>query len=186
MNKLKSIIIGIIAAIILFPIDIKADEMPETTEDKIDVVNLVENSDNNNNIGAIVQLKADMKMLSYNELKDLLEDFISKGFENNILIGYIEDEIVNRESIIEKETTEEIRILNGSPNTKEIVKIINKYDKQDRLDSRQEKAYKLAVEALDNLDKKDNLTLLIIYLLIPIIIVLFGILIIDTYYINLF
>lgn len=185
MNKLKSIIIGVIAVIILFPIDTKADEMPEATEDKIDVVNLVENS-NSNIIGATVQLKADMKMLSYNELKDLLEDFISKGFENNILIGYIEDEIVNRESIIEKETTEEIRILNGSPNTKEIVKIINKYDKQDRLDSRQEKAYKLAVEALDNLDKKDNLTLLIIYLLIPIIIVLFGILIIDTYYINLF
>lgn len=34
MNKLKSIIIGIIAAIILFPIDSKADEMPETTEDE--------------------------------------------------------------------------------------------------------------------------------------------------------
>lgn len=171
MNKLKSIIvgIGIIAAIILFPIDSKADEMPETTEDKIDVVNLVENSDNN--IGAIVQLKADMKMLSYNELKDLLEDFISKGFENNILIGYIEDEIVHRDSIIENETAEEMRILNDSPKKEEIVKIVDKYAQEESLDSRQAKVYKLAMETLD----KEDYMILLSYLSILLIVVVVGI-----------
>lgn len=168
MSKLKSTIIGvgIIAAIILFPIDIKADEMPETTEDKIDVVNLVENSDDNI-IGATVQLKADMSILSYNELIDLLEDFISKGFENNILIEYIEDEIAHRDYIIENETTEEMEILNDSPNKEEAVKIVDKYAQEDSLDSRQEKVYRLAMEVLD---EKDDMILLAKYLSILLIV----------------
>ena len=176
MNKLKSIIIGIIAAIILFPIDIKADEMTETTEDKIDVVNLVEKSDNNI-IGATVQLKADMKMLSYNELKELLEEFISKGFENNTLIEYIEDEIAHRDYIIENETTEEMEILNDSPNKEEAVKIVDKYAQEESLDSRQEKVYKLAMEVLDEEDEDDRIIL--VYLSIFLIIILFAIAIIT-------
>lgn len=176
MNKLKSIIIGVIAAIILFPIDTKADEMPEATEDKIDVVNLVENS-NSNIIGATVQLKADMKMLSYNELKELLEEFISKGFENNTLIEYIEDEIAHRDYIIENETTEEMEILNDSPNKEEAVKIVDKYAQEESLDSRQEKVYKLAMEVLDEEDEDDRIIL--VYLSIFLIIILFGIAIIT-------
>ena len=172
MNKLKSIIIGVIAAIILFPIDTKADEMPEATEDKIDVVNLVENS-NSNIIGATVQLKADMKMLSYNELKELLEEFISKGFENNTLIEYIEDEIAHRDYIIENETTEDMEILNGSPNKEEAVKIVDKYAQEESLDSRQEKVYKLAMEVLDEEDEDDRVIL--VYLSIFLIIISFGI-----------
>lgn len=176
MNKLKSIIIGVIAAIILFPIDTKADEMPEATEDKIDVVNLVENS-NSNIIGATVQLKADMKMLSYNELKELLEEFISKGFENNTLIEYIEDEIAHRDYIIENETTEDMEILNGSPNKEEAVKIVDKYAQEESLDSRQEKVYKLAMEVLDEEDEDDRIIL--VYLSIFLIIILFAIAIIT-------
>ena len=177
MNKLKSIIIGVITAIILFPIDTKADEMPEATEDKIDVVNLVENS-NSNIIGATVQLKADMKMLSYNELKELLEEFISKGFENNTLIEYIEDEIAHRDYIIENETTEEMEILNDSPNKEEVVKIVDKYAQEESLDSRQEKVYKLAMEVLDKEDEDDRV-ILAVYLSIPLIILLLGIAIIT-------
>lgn len=176
MNKLKSIIIGVIAAIILFPIDTKADEMPEATEDKIDVVNLVENS-NSNIIGATVQLKADMKMLSYNELKELLEEFISKGFENNTLIEYIEDEIAHRDYIIENETTEDMEILNGSPNKEEAVKIVDKYAQEESLDSRQEKVYKLAMEVLDEEDEDDRIIL--VGLSIYLIIILFAIAIIT-------
>lgn len=168
MNKLNSIIITIIAAITLFPIDSKAVELHETTGDKIDVVNLVENSDDNT-IGAIVQLKADMSILSYNELKELLEDFKSKGFENNILVEYIEDEIAHRDYIIENETTEEMRILNNSPKAREIAKIIDKYAQEESLDSRQEEVYKLAMEALD---KKKNMLLLFSFLSIPLIIIL--------------
>lgn len=168
MNKLTSIIIAIIAAIILFPIDSKAVELHETKGDKIDIVNLVENYDDNI-IGAIVQLKTDMNMLSYNELKELLEDFESKGFESNILVEYIEDEVAHRDYIIENETAEEMRILNNSPKAKEFTKIVNKYAQEESLDSRQEEVYKLAKEALD---KEKKMLLLFLSLPISLIIIL--------------